>query len=548
MQDGLIVDLFAGGGGTSIGIKEAFGRSPDIAVNHDPDAVRMHQTNHPETVHYLENVWDVNPHKVCKGRHVSLLWLSPDCKHFSKAKGGKPKDKHIRGLAWTAVWWACAEHPDVIILENVEEFQTWGPLNDDGTPDINQRGRTFQSFIRALRAQGYEIDWRELRACDYGAPTSRKRFYLIARCDGRPIVWPKPTHGDPESIEVRFGMLKPWRTAAEIIDWSIPCPSIFDRKKPLVENTMKRIARGLQKFVLEDPEPFIVPTDSNGILSAPTMMSAEFNNAGGSMKEPVKTLLTGNHQYVVSPYIARIGQTKFGGDRLSYQVDKPLTTVASKAEHLLVAPILTQYHSYEGDGARGQSLEQPMLTIDASNRYALTCTFLSKYFAGGYTGPGADMNSPLPTVTGVDHNALVTSHLVKLYGTSFGSGMRAPVPTVTANGQHIGEVRAFLIKYYGHGTGQPLNRPLDVVTSHDTFGLVMVHGEPYQIVDIGMRMLTPRELFDAQGCPHDYIIDHDYTGKIYPKSVQVARCGNMVCPPVAAALVSANLPELKMVA
>lgn len=503
-MNGLIVDLFAGGGGTSTGIEMAFGRSPDIAVNHDHAAILMHQTNHPHTMHYQENVWDVNPRKVCKGQHVALLWLSPDCKHFSKAKGATPVDKHIRGLAWTAVWWPCAVRPDVIILENVEEFQTWGPLKD-GRPDIDQKGRTFQSFIHALKAQGYEIEWRELRACDYGAPTIRKRFYLIARCDGDPIIWPKPTHAHPDSIEVRCGMLKPWRTASEIIDWSIPCPSIFERTRPLAENTMKRIARGLQKFVIEDPDPFIVPSDVG--IAPPYIMVNNDNNVPSGLKEPVRTVTTGNRNFLVMPY-------------------------------------LTQYHSYEGDGTRGQTLKDPILTVDSSNRYALTCAFLSKYYAGGYNGAGADLTAPTPTITVRDHNALITSHLIKLYGTSIGSDMRHPLPTVTATGQHIGEVRAFLIKYYGQGIGQPLTAPLDTITARDRFGLVMIHGEPWQIADIGMRMLTPRELFDAQGFPHDYIIDHDCTGRIYPKSAQVARCGNAVCPPVASALVKANRPDL----
>jgi DNA (cytosine-5)-methyltransferase 1 len=490
----LIVDSFAGGGGGSTGIEMATGRPVDIAINHDPVAILMHKTNHPCTEHLCENVWDVNPRKACKGRPVGMAWFSPDCKHFSKAKGGTPLDKHIRGLAWLAVYWAAAVHPRVIMLENVEEFQAWGPLTPDGHPDINQKGRTFRSFLYALSQQGYEIDHWELRASDYGAPTSRKRFFLVARCDGQKIIRPVTTHGNPDGLEVRSGLLKPWRTAAEIIDWSISCPSIFERSRPLAENTLKRIARGIQKFVIEDPEPFIA--------------NYKFDN------EPES-------------------------------INRPLSTITAVNGHYVVAPILTQYHSYDTDGARGQKLDQPLLTVDTSNRYALTCAFLSKYFAGGYNGAGADLNVPTPTVTAIDHNALVTSHLIQLNHNCIGQPVDEPLRTITSGAGHFGEVRAFLVKYYGgDGNGQSLNRPLDTVTSHDRFGLVMIHGTPYQIVDIGMRMLTPRELFDAQGFPHDYIIDHDYTGRIYPKNAQVARCGNAVCPPMAAALVKANMPEM----
>ncbi|WP_332237991.1 DNA cytosine methyltransferase [Sporolactobacillus sp. KGMB 08714] len=498
----IIVDNFAGGGGASTGIELATGINVDIAINHDPDAIAMHKANHPDTEHYCESVWNVDPKRACAGRPVGLCWLSPDCKHFSKAKGGKPVNKNIRGLAWIAIKWAISVRPRVIMLENVEEFQTWGPLMLDSknqwVPDSSKKGQTFKSFLKAFKSLGYQVDYRELRACDYGAPTNRKRFFLIARCDGRSITWPKPTNGDPNSLAVKAGKLKPWRTAAEIINWSLSCPSIFERKRPLAENTMKRIARGIKKFVVDNPEPFIV----------------------------------------------HIGQQKFEGDRLSYSVNQPLTAIVSKAEHCLVAPFLAQYHSYESDGVRGQALDRPLLTVDTSNRYALTVAFMQKYFAGGYKGSGASVDKPLPTVTAVDHNALTCAYLTKFYSTCTGSDMRQPVPTITATGQHIGEVQAFLIKYYGKGTGQSLEKPLGTVTSHDTFGLVKVYGQDYQIVDIGMRMLQPRELFDAQGFPHNYIIDHDCTGKTYPKSKQVARCGNAVPPQFVEALVRTNMPEL----
>lgn len=499
MQE-IIVDNFAGGGGASTGIELAIGRSVDIAINHDPAAIAMHKANHPETEHYCESVWDVEPLKATDGRSVALCWLSPDCKHFSKAKGGKPKEKGIRGLAWVAVRWAATVRPRVIMLENVEEFKTWGPLLKDGMPDPDKKGRTFNAFVNALRRQGYKVEWQELRACDYGAPTIRKRFFLVARCDGRPIVWPEPTHGDPNSEEVQSGKLKPWRTAAEIIDWSIPCPSIFERNRPLAENTMRRIARGIQKFVIDNPRPFIVRVNHSG----------------------------SNHHYCDS-------------------IEEPFKTVTSKNGWGLVTPFLAQYHSETAShDARGQTLDRPLLTLDTSNRYGLVAAFLAKHFGGNYTGPGSSMKEPLHTVTTTDHNALVTSHLVKLRGTcQDGQPITEPMPTITAGGLHVGEVRAFLLKYYGSAdNGQTLDDPLHTVTTKDRFGLVTIEGTEYQIVDIGMRMLEPHELFAAQGFPSNYIIDRDADGKRYPKSAQVARCGNSVPPPFAKALVRANLPEL----
>jgi DNA (cytosine-5)-methyltransferase 1 len=498
MQE-IIVDNFAGGGGASTGIEMATGRSVDIAINHDPAAIAMHKANHPDTEHYCESVWEVNPKEVVKGRPVALAWFSPDCKHFSKAKGGKPVEKGIRGLAWVAVRWAATVRPRVIILENVEEFKTWGPLLENGQPDPKKKGKTFQAFVNALNRQGYQVDWRELRACDYGAPTIRKRLFLIARCDGQPIVWPKPTHGDPESDEVKSGKLMPWRTAAEIIDWSLPCPSIFERKRPLAENTLRRIARGIQRFVLDNPRPFIV----------------------------------------------RIGQTGFGGDRLQYEIEQPLTTITTKAEHLLVQPFIAKHYGgrYTGPGA---DCKEPLPTVTTVDHNALVTAFLSKYY--GETSPtevrGHTTEEPLHTISTANRFALVTSHLVKMRGTNIGQPVTAPLQTVTAGGNHFGEVRAFLLKYYGAGIGQDVQEPLHTVPTKDRFGLVTIHGQDYQIVDIGMRMLEPHELFAAQGFPSNYIIDRDADGKTYPKSAQVARCGNAVPPPFAEHLVRANLPEL----
>lgn len=433
----IVVDNFAGGGGASTGIEMALGRSPEIAINHDPDAISMHTVNHPVTEHYCESVWDIVPRDVVAGRPVGLVWLSPDCKHFSKAKGSTPVSKTIRGLAWVTLRWAATVRPRVIMLENVEEFQTWGPLLIDAEgnarPDPAKKGRTFNSFINALRRQGYKVEWRELRACDYGTPTIRKRLFLIARRDGAPIVWPKPTHGDPASAEVKAGKLLPWPTAADVIDWSIPCPSIFERKRPLAENTLRRIAKGLERFVIETAQPFIVPV---GHTSALAPFITEFANASHQRNMPA---------------------------------DEPLRTICAQVK---------------------------------GGHFALVSAFLAKHYTGVV---GAELTQPLPTVTTVDHNALVTSHLVKLRGTcQHGQPVTEPMPTVTAGGLHIGEVRAFLLKYYGTDSTIPCSEPLHTVTTRDRFGLVTVRGEDYQIVDIGMRMLEPHELFAAQGFPADY--------------------------------------------
>ncbi|MDO4285246.1 MAG: DNA cytosine methyltransferase [Eubacteriales bacterium] len=448
----LIVDNFAGGGGASTGIELATGYSPDIAINHDPEAIRMHQTNHPSTKHYCESVWAVDPVVACAGHPVALAWFSPDCKHFSKAKGGKPKDKNIRGLAWVACRWAGIVRPRVIMLENVEEFKGWGPLNRRHRPIKSKQGQTYRKFVSQLEALGYEVQTRELVAADYGAPTMRKRFFMIARCDGRPITWPSPTHGPAGSQEVQAGLLKPYVGAYTRIDFSLPCPSIFDTTeeikekygiravRPLAEKTMRRIARGMQKFVMENPEPFIIQC---------------------------------NH---------------------------------------------------------------------GSNRYGMVSAFLHKYLDGGYTG--AAVSEPLPTTTARDHNSVVTASLIQLNNHCDGRDMRDPIPTITAGDGHFGEIRAFLIKYYGQGTGQKATEPLDTIPTHDRFGLVTIAGVEYQIVDIGLRMLEPRELYGCQGFPSDYVIDRDYKGNAYPRAEQVRRCGNAVCPQIPAALVKANLPDL----
>ena len=576
----LIVDNFAGGGGASTGIEMATGYSVDIAINHDPEAIKMHKANHPNTKHYCENVWAVDPVKACNGHPVGLAWFSPDCKHFSKAKGGKPKDKNIRGLAWVALRWAGLVRPRVIMLENVEEFKTWGPLNRGHHPIKAKQGKTFEKFVQQLNDLGYTVEFKELIAADYGAPTMRKRFFMIARCDGKPIVWPEPTHAPADSEKVKAGLLEPYVGAYTQIDFSRPCPSIFDTSeeikekygiravRPLASKTLDRIAKGLKKFVLDNPEPFIIQCNHGG------------ERRPNDIREPMPTI-TGKHGYgIVEPYMVQIGQTGFAKDR-SKDVREPLTTIVSKNEHCLIeptlapymgtnttnhpggnckdpihtittgnqqcliSPTLIQYHSETSkDGVRGQAIKDPIMTVDSSNRYGLVVSFLHKYYDGGYKGAGETVENPLPTVTAWDHNSVVTANLIQMNNHCDGKDIRQPLPTITAGDGHFGEVRAFLIKYYGQGTGQDIKDPLDTVTAQDRFGLVTINGTDYQIVDIGLRMLEPRELYGCQGFPDDYIIDHDYTGKIYPRSEQVRRCGNAVCPPIPAALVRANLPEL----
>jgi len=481
--DELTVDNFAGGGGASMAIELATRRPVDIAINHDPEALAMHMANHPYTMHLCQDVFSVDPVKATNGKRVGLAWFSPDCKHFSKAKGGTPVEKKIRDLAWVVVRWAAMVRPRVIFVENVEEFRTWGPLVN-GVPCLRRKGRTFSCWVNALERLGYEVDSRELTACDYGAPTSRRRLFVVARCDGRPIIWPEPTHGP--------GLL-PYRTAAECIDWSIPCPSIFERKRPLAENTLRRIARGVWKYVIDSPEPFIVNLTHGGRLE--------------SVAEPMRTV-----------------------------------TAANRGEKAVVMPHLSRYNGAKSDTeVRGQDMRQPIGTLDTSNRYAMAAAFLAKHYGGNYKGSGHAVDGPAATITVRDHHALVASHLVKLRGTCRdGQDLQQPMPTVTAGGTHIGEVRAFLLKYYGTNVGHDCRKPLQTITTRDRFGLVTVRGEEYRIVDIGMRMLTPRELFRAQGFQDSYIIDPTYNGKTLTKTAQVRMCGNSVSPWPAKALIEAN--------
>ncbi|MGO5116590.1 DNA cytosine methyltransferase [Candidatus Avoscillospira sp. LCP25S3_F1] len=579
--DEIIVDNFAGGGGASTGIELATGRPVTIAINHDPNAILMHKTNHPFTEHYQASVWDVDPEEVCRDRLVGLAWFSPDCKHFSKAKGGKPVDKNIRGLAWIVLRWAGTVRPRVIILENVEEFQTWGPVRR-GHPVKSKSGQTFRRWVSQLKDLGYAVDWRELVAADYGAPTTRKRFFLVARCDGAPIVWPEPTHAPADSIEVQKGVKKPWRSAAKIINWSLPCPSIFDTReqireryglsaqRPLRPNTMRRVIRGVDKFAIKNPSPFLVVVNHTGDfrgqeadaplktvtakhgygvaspVMVPLTVTNTTNSVGAGAGDPIHTVTTAGNQMMIAPTLTAIGQT--GGGERGRKITEPTHTQVSKAEECVIAPALIQYHTEQPEHVRGQEITGPIMTIDSANRYGFTAASLVKYYGNDQTGQ--NVRSPLHTITAKDREGVTLAHMAKFYGTEFGEPVTRPLSTVTASGAHHGvvtmriskaepgvglghwpEIRDLLNEYCGYGLG-----PDDVI-------LFEIDGTSYFMEDIGLRMLTPRELYRANGFPDDYRIERDYTGTVYPKTKQVARCGNAVPPPFATALVRSNLPE-----
>jgi len=661
----LIIDNFAGGGGTSTGLEAAFGRPVDIAINHDPEALAMHAINHPHTKHLCESVWDVDPIKVTNNQPVGLVWLSPDCKHFSKAKGGKPVEKKIRGLAWVTLRWAAKCKPRVIMLENVEEFKTWGPLMQDEQgnwkPDPAKRGKTFESFVRQLESHGYRVDHRELRASDHATPTIRKRFFLVARRDGLPITWPAATHGAPDSPGVRAGRLQPHRTAAECIDWSLPCPSIFDRKRPLADATLRRIAKGIMRYVVDAADPFIVnaansKTTGRGpnvwpgdepvrtVTSAPgfavvspTLVQVGYGEregqapraldiekplgtvVAGSSKaalvtaflnehanasnqrvmpadEPLRTIcaqVKGGHFSMVSAALVGVGGR--AGDSRPRGADEPTATITAKADTALGVAFLAKHYT----GVVGSELADPIGTVTSTDHHSLVTAHVTKFRTGS---TGADLAEPLPTITagpkenpaGAPHalgivtahiqrdmgksighaagaplatvtaggggkSALVSSHLVKLRGTSTAASADEPLHTISAGGLHHAEVRSFLLAYYGTDQDQAPNSPLATITSRDRFGLVTIQGQDYEIVDIGLRMLAPHELYRAQGFPADYIIDeipdparlfvdgHQVDGDPLAlpripltKSAQVRMCGNSVCPPLSEALIRAN--------
>ena len=625
MLDEIIIDNFAGGGGASTGIELALGRPVTVAINHDPAAILMHKTNHPYTLHLQDSVWNIDPVEICQGRSVGLAWFSPDCKHFSKAKGAALVDKNIRGLAWIVLKWAGTVRPRVIMLENVEEFKTWGPVRK-GKPIKSKSGETFNKWKNQLSELGYKIEYKELVAADYGAPTTRKRFVLIARCDGLPIVWPERTHAPIDHPDVLSGKLKPWVSAAEIIDWSLPCPSIFESSeqikekyglkalRPLKENTLRRIARGVDKFVLKNSKPFIIPvgygekagqkprvndiaeplgtvvstvkhnvvepkltpfainhkfnnkpedisrplstiTAVNGHeiaepILAPLHMHNNTNAGGTDMRNPVNTITTGGQQMVIVPNLMQIGQTG-GGNRVR-DVSNPVPTIVSKAESCLVASTLIQYHSEQSEKeVRAADLNKPLMTVDGSPRYALAAAHLTQYFKGDhYHSPDV----PLHTVTTEIREGVTLAHVTEFKGQDIGQKADVPLRTITASIGEFGAVTTRLEKITGLNdlkfwpqVRELLNTYCNYEIAEDEILILNIGGVDYFISDIGLRMLTPKELYAAQGFPADYIIDRDYTGKEYKKTAQVARCGNAVCPPMATALVKANLPEYCLV-
>ena len=594
----LIIDNFAGGGGASEGIEQAFGRSVDIAINHDGEALAMHEANHPTTKHYREDVFNIHPGFVTGQQPIGLAWFSPDCKHHSKAKGGKPREKKIRGLAWVTLKWAAFQMPRCIALENVEEFQDWGPLGEDAKPIKAEKGRTFQAFIDALSTGlskdhpdlpeiyealgadfpvdrlfvglGYRVECRIMRACDYGTPTIRKRLFVFARRDGLPITWPAPTHGDPKSDAVTSGKLLPWRTAAECIDWSIPCPSIFERKRPLEEKTLIRIAKGIMKFVVNNSNPFIVKFSENSVgqptdqplhtvmagaprfaAVVPHITKFRSGSIGTAIDEPMHTLTaggdpnpkhqsTGNVMGIVEATIAPLlTEHANGSSQRNFAADEPLRTQCAevKGGHFaLVSAMLAKHYT----GVVGTSVEVPFGTVTTADHHSVVTANLVRQFGNS---DAADVAAPIGTITagGLGKTQLITSNLIKFRGDNIGQATDLPLATISAGGLHHAEVRSFLIKYYGNEKdGFDPREPMHTIPCKDRIGLVTIKGEDYAIIDIGMRMLSPRELARAQGFPDTYILDPIVNSKPLSKSAQVRMIGNSVCPPLAKALIQAN--------
>lgn len=559
-MNGLIIDLFAGGGGASTGLAWALGRDPDIAINHDAEALAMHRANHPHTRHMQNDITRVLPLEATGGHPVAILHASPDCTHFSKAKGGKPKSQYIRDLAWVVIRWAEDTHPNLITLENVEEFLTWGPLDKNGQPIKEQAGATFAAWRKRLVRLGYRVEWRLLRACDYGAPTTRLRLFVVARRDKRPIVWPAPTHGNPKSAEVRAGKLLPWRTAAECIDWSIPSRSIFDRKKPLALATQRRIAEGLRRYVLQAAEPFIVTYYG---------AKGERDFRGQDLGRPLPTQTTENRFGLISPVVV----TNTTGHAPT-PVDMPMPTLTTGNQQMMAGVVVAPILSRQFGQSIGQSVDAPHPTITQCNHDALVqAVCLAKHY-GGVVGHG--IHQPLGTVTSIDHHSLVSACLTKYYGKSECAAVDAPLHTLTSK-EHMALTSACLVKYCGTAKAADVGEPMHTITAKARMGLVeaearqnseprryeqvrdflrtwgvigpkdeaefIYQGVVHRITDILMRMLAPRELYTAQGFPPDYIIDRLPDGKCLTKTVQIRMCGNSVPPELVEALVRANGPD-----
>lgn len=614
----LIIDNFAGGGGASTGLEAAFGRPVDVAINHDEAAIAVHAANHPGTRHYCQSIYSVDPLDATEGRPVALVWFSPDCKHHSKAKGGKPRDKYIRDLAHVVPHWierlkkatpGAAGAPDVIMLENVEEFRQWGPLDADNKPIKERRGEEFDLWVRRIRKQGYKVEWRELRACDYGVPTSRKRLFLIARRDGLPIVWPAPTHGKPGSPDVVSGKLLPWRTAAECIDWTLPCPSIFDRKRPLKDATCRRIAAGVMRYVVNSARPFIVPvtnsswnpgrawsadeplrtitTAKGGEMAAVAPSLLPVTHQGGdrahAVDEPFRTI-TGAHRGEIalqSAAMLKLRNNSHGedaeapmgavtagglhhgvvaaslvrqfGKSNAADVEQPMPTIVAggggKTLQVAASLIQTGYGEREGQAPRAIDAEQPLGTVVAGGgKHAAVAAFLAQHNTerGNRANPGQPADKPISTITGRGTQQQVVQTTLIEAGELPADVMDRAV-----------QVAAFLVKYYGSEIGQyqPVDQPLDTITVKPRFAVITVtiDAVTFVLVDIGMRMLEPSELARAQGFPESYILDPECWyrtdsgarkfGKL-PKTHQIAKIGNSVCPGLAEALARANLPAL----
>lgn len=498
-MNGLVIDLFAGGGGASLGVERALGRPIDIAVNHDWDALRNHNLNHPEAQHLVEDITEIVPLVVTGGQPVDVLWASPDCRHFSRAKGGKPCHPKIRSLPWQIVRWAREVAPALICMENVPEFLSWGPLDPEThRPLSDAKGETFAEWVQELRNEGYSVDWKVLKACDYGTPTSRKRLFLVARLDGQEVSWPEPTHGEGEG-------LLPYATAAECIDWSDLGKSVFGRKRPLADATCRRIARGLVKFVIEAKQPFVVGVGGRAGQSLET-----------GVEQPLGTITTKNDRALVCPTLVQTGYGERAGQKpRCLDLQKPLgTIVAGGAKHALVTGCLTKFY---GTTKGGQDLEEPLGTITAlagGGHHGLVTAWIAKHY-GGVTGHGVER--PLGTITATD------SH-----GMGFG---------VTGGDQEGAErCAAFITTYYGQSVGRSADEPLATITTKERHGLVVVviDGEEHVITDIRLRMLQPHELKKAQGFPESYRLEGT-------KRLQTRLIGNSVPPQLSEAVVASNV-------
>ena len=615
-DDEIVVDFFCGGGGAGTGLEMGLGRAVTVAKNHSPAAISMHTVNHPHAKHFTTDVFEGDPDTECGGRAVGWFHMSPDCTHHSQAAGGQPRKREIRNLSWIGLKWAGMKQPRVISLENVKQILQWGPLvakrckstgrviklgggiAEPGevvpvseqflVPDPKRRGQTWAVYIAELQRLGYVVEWRVIKACDFGAPTSRERLFMIARCDGQPIVWPEPTHAKSPAK----GQQK-WRTAAECIDWSIPSKSIFGRKKDLALATLRRVAKGMRKFVLDAASPFIVPIAN---WSRESVQSSD---------EPLRTVTSypeGGAFSIVSPTLVQTGYGERAGQAPRVPgLDQPLgTVVAGGVKHAIAAAHLVKFRFTD----EGKALDEPLPTITSGGNYKRPAgaahamgisTVLMAQMNGGFNTTAAksiedpmppvtntgsqqqlvtanlvhlrgncdarDLNDPLHTISaGGTHHGLITAFLERQFGASVGQGLDDPAPTITAGGGgksslielqlspevEAGALRvaAFLISYYGTENVSDADEPAPTITTRDRLALVTVtiRGTPYVIVDISLRMLQPTELYKAQGFPDDYIINHGADGKLFTKTQQVHMCGNSVSPPPMAALARANDP------